>query len=79
MATGWKSCKADSRADTDFGIHPVTLTKWKRAADVEAGIKPATSTAEFKKNRDLKRRARLLEQENETLRRAVAYLSQPNP
>ena len=63
---------------SDFGIHPMTLTKWMRAADVEAGIKPGTTSAESAENRDLRRRVRLLEQENEVLRRAAAYLSQAN-
>ena len=30
----------------DFGIHPMTLQKWIRKADVEAGIKPGTTSAE---------------------------------
>ena len=29
----------------DFGIHPMTLNKWIRKADVEAGIKPGTTSA----------------------------------
>ena len=37
-----------------------------------------TAVAERVENRDLKRRIRLLEQENEVLRRAAAYLSQAN-
>lgn len=45
----------------DFGIHPMTLTKWMRKADVEAGIKPGTTAAEPRENRELKRRVRLLE------------------
>ena len=28
----------------DFGIHPMTLQKWIRKADVEAGIKPGTTS-----------------------------------
>ena len=63
----------------DFGIHPMTLTKWMRKADVvEAGIKPGTTSAESRERREAKRRVRLLEQENEVLRRAAAYLSQAN-
>lgn len=60
----------------DFGIHPVTLTKWMRQADVDEGVKPGTSTSESAELRELRRRNRLLEQENEVLRRAAAYLSQ---
>jgi transposase len=62
----------------DFGIHAGTLTKWLRQADVEDGVKPGVTNAEFAELRELKRRNRLLEQENEVLRRAAAYLSQAN-
>ncbi len=48
---------------TDFGVHPITLSKWMRRADTdEGGAEPATAS----------------EQENEVLRRAAAYLSQAN-
>lgn len=62
----------------DFGIHPMTLTKWMRQADVDDGAKPGTSRTESVELRELRRRTRLLEQENEVLRRAAAYLSQAN-
>ncbi|RLV47058.1 IS3 family transposase, partial [Nocardioides mangrovicus] len=60
----------------DFGIHEMTLSKWLRAADVEDGVKPGVTTVQAAELRELKRRNRLLEQENEVLRRAAAYLSQ---
>ena len=62
----------------DFGIHPMTLSKWMRQADVDDGAKPGTSRTELVELRELRRRNRLLEQENEVLRRAAAYLSQAN-
>ncbi len=62
----------------DFGIRPMTLSKWLRRAAVDAGERPGETTAESSENRDLKRRVRLLEQENEVLRRAAAYLGQAN-
>ena len=62
----------------DFGIHEITLSTWLRKADVDEGHKPGTTTSESAELRDLKRRNRLLEQENEVLRRAAAYLSQAN-
>ena len=62
----------------DFGIHPMTLSKWMRQADVDDGAKPGTSRTESVGLRELRRRTRLLEQENEVLRRAAAYLSQAN-
>ena len=49
-----------------------------RAADVDDGLKPGTTTTENAELRDAKKRIRLLEQENEVLRRAAAYLSQAN-
>ena len=63
---------------TDFGVHPMTLHKWMRQADIDEGTKPGTSTGESGELRDARRRIRLLEQENEVLRRAAAYLSQAN-
>lgn len=61
---------------SDCGIHPMTLTKWMRQADIDDGAKPGASRAESAELRHLRRRNRLLEQENEVLRRAAAYLSQ---
>jgi transposase len=60
----------------DFGISESCLTNWLAAADVEDGVKPGTTAAENAELRAAKRRIRLLEQENEVLRRAAAYLSQ---
>ena len=60
----------------DFGIHPMTLSKWIRQVAIDAGERPGATTAESAENRELKRRVRLLEQENEVLRRAAAYLGQ---
>jgi transposase-like protein len=62
----------------DFGIHPMTLSKWMRRAAIEDGDQPGVTTAESAENRALKKRVRLLEQENEVLRRAAAYLGQAN-
>jgi transposase len=56
----------------------MTLWKWMRQADVDDGAKPGKSTSESEELRELRRRNRLLEQENEVLRRAAAYLSQAN-
>ncbi|MEU6134393.1 transposase [Nocardioides sp. NPDC047086] len=62
----------------DFGISESRLTNWLRQADVENGAKPGTTAAENSELREAKKRIRLLEQENEVLRRAAAYLSQAN-
>ena len=63
---------------SDFGIHPMTLSKWIRQADIDEGHRPGRSSAESAELRAANRRIRLLEQENEVLRRAAAYLSQGN-
>lgn len=62
----------------DFGISESCLRNWLKSADVEAGVRPGTTRQESDELRELKRRNRLLEQENEVLRRAAAYLSQAN-
>jgi transposase len=60
----------------DFGVHPMTLFKWLRQAEVDEGTKPGVSRGESAELREARRRIKLLEQENEVLRRAAAYLSQ---
>ncbi len=69
----------------DFGVHPASLTKWIRRAEAEergepapgGGLGPARS--ESAELAEARKRIRLLEQENEVLRRAAAaYLSQAN-
>ena len=62
----------------DFGISESCLRSWLAKADVEDGRRPGLSAADSAELRELKRRNRLLEQENEVLRRAAAYLSQAN-
>ena len=63
---------------TDFGISETCLQNWLRAADVEDGTRPGVNSSESAELRELRKRNRLLEQENEVLRRAAAYLSQAN-
>lgn len=62
----------------DFGISKACLSTWMYRADRDEGIRPGPTTDELAENRDLRKRLRLLEQENEVLRRAAAYLSQAN-
>ena len=62
----------------DFGISESCLRNWLRQADVEDGVRPGTTAAENAELREARRKIRLLEQENEVLRRAAAYLSQAN-
>ena len=60
----------------DFGISETCLQNWLRQADIEDGAKPGVTKAEADEARELRKRVRLLEQENEVLRRAAAYFAQ---
>ncbi len=63
---------------SDFGITESCLTNWLDRADRDGGIKPGSTTTELAELREAKKRIRLLEQENEVLRRTAAYLSEAN-
>jgi transposase-like protein len=62
----------------DFGISESCLQNWLTQADRDDGFRPGPTTEELADLREAKKRIRLLEQENEVLRRAAAYLSQAN-
>lgn len=62
----------------DFGISESCLQNWLTKADRDDGVRSGPRTEDHAENRELRRRLRLLEQENEVLRRAAAYLSQAN-
>ena len=59
----------------DFGISESCLHRWLKLADVDEGVRPGTTSSESAELRELKKRNRLLEQENEILRRAAAYFA----
>jgi transposase len=59
----------------DFGISEGCLSNWLKAADVEEGRTAGVTASESAEMRELRKRNRLLEQEAEVMRRAVAYLS----
>lgn len=65
-----------SRIAKDFGISESCLQRWLKLADVEDGVKPGVTRADAAELPEAKKRIKLLEQENEILRRAAAYLSQ---
>ena len=60
----------------DFGISPTCLHRWMKRAEIEDGVRDGFTLAEEAEIRELKKRNRLLEQENEVLRRAAIYLGQ---
>lgn len=65
-----------SQIAKDFGISAGSLTNWLKQADIEDGRRPGLTDADRAELRDARKRIRLLEQENEVLPRAAAYLSQ---
>jgi transposase-like protein len=68
-----------SQIAKDFGISDATLHNWLKRAEIEDGVRPGVTTAEAAENRELKKRNRLLEQENEILRRAAAFFARELP
>ena len=78
VAVARKGEAALNQIAKDFGISESCLANWLKRADVEDGHRPGLTDAERVELREAKKRVRLLEQENEVLRRAAAYLSQAN-
>jgi transposase len=64
-----------SQIAKDFGISESCLHRWLKIADVDDGLRPGVTTSESAELRELKRRNRTLEQENEILRRAAAFFA----
>lgn len=62
----------------DFGTSEACLQNWLRKAEIESEHRPGTMEGEYAELRELRKRHRLLEQGNQVLCRAAAYLSQAN-
>jgi len=65
-----------SQIAKDFGISEGCLHRWVKRAEIEDGEREGLTLAEEAEIRDLKKRNKLLEMENEVLRRAAIYLGQ---
>jgi transposase len=81
IAVARKGEASISQVARDFGISESCLQRWLKIADRDDGLTPPTSgdrggekddSAEL---RELRKRNKLLEQENEILRRATAYFA----
>ena len=59
----------------DFGISEACLHRWLKLADIEDGVRPGVTASENAELRELRKRNRTLEQENEILRRAAAFFA----
>src|SRR5580704_3105672 len=64
-----------SQIAKDFGISESCLHRWLKLADVDDGVRPSVTSIESAELRELRKRNRTLEQENEILRRAAAYFA----
>src|SRR5215472_13896794 len=62
----------------DLGISESCLRNWMAQADADENGSPRLTSAEKKELSELRRKNRLLEQENEILRRAAAYFAREN-
>jgi len=68
-----------SQIAKDFGISESCLHRWLKLADVDDGVRPGVASQESAELREVKKRNRVLEQENEILRRAAAYFARELP
>jgi transposase len=64
-----------SQLARDFGVSEATLHNWLKKAEMEEGVRPGLPERDATEMRELKRRNKVLEQENEILRRATAYFA----
>jgi transposase len=64
-----------SQIAKDFGISESCLHRWLSLADIEDGVRPGVPSSESAEVRELRKRNRALEQENEILRRAAAFFA----
>ena len=60
---------------TDFGVSEASIYNWMKQADVNDGVRPGLTDAEAEELRGVKRRNRVLEEENLILRRAAAFFA----
>lgn len=67
-----------SKIAKDLGISDSCLRNWISQTEIDAGGREGLSTKERKELVELRRRARVLEMENEILKRAAAFFAREN-
>jgi transposase len=68
-----------SQIAKDFGISESCLHRWLKLADIDDGVRPGVTSSESAELRELRRRNKTLEQENEILRRAAVFFARELP
>ncbi len=64
-----------SQLAADFGVSEASIYNWVKQADIYDGVRPGLTQEEADELREVKRRKRVLEEENLILRRAAAYFA----
>ncbi len=76
VAVARKGEASTAQVARDFGVSESCLARWLRIADRDDGLAaPSAGDHDDIEVRELRRRNKLLEQENEILRRAAAYFA----
>lgn len=68
-----------SQIAKDFGVSEASVHNWMKRADIDEGVRSGITSTEAAELREVKKRNKLLEQENEILRRAATYFAKQLP
>ena len=68
-----------SQVAKDFGISESCLHRWLKLADIDDRVRPGVTSSESAELRELRKRNKMREQENEILRRAAAFFARELP
>jgi transposase len=66
---------AIERVAEQLGMHPMTLRRWVRQAEVDGGVRPGTTSVDAERIVQLERENRELKRANEILRTASAFFA----
>jgi transposase len=75
IETAKNSDEPKTRIARDFGISESCLHRWLQLDGIEAGERPGQTQADKEEVRELKRKVKVLEEENLILRRAAAFFA----
>ena len=64
-----------SQLAADFGVSEASVYNWVKQADIDDGVRDRLTQQEADELREVKRRNRVLEEENLILRRAAAFFA----